>query len=156
MGYSTGGVAKLFNVSRETVRQWALEFGDYMSPGATPAKGAYRQFDDDDVRIMALISQSKQVGLSYEDIHAALKSGQRAEPTADLGAIQTSSVNASQVAALHNEITRLKEYIASNQQAFDKQAGQVELLERQLKDARDQINQLNREIGRLEGKLGDE
>ena len=84
MAYSTGTVAKLLNVSRETVRQWVLEFGDHMSEDANPPAGQYRKFSEDDVRICAYIAKARDIGTDTEQIHADLRAGSRAEPNTDV------------------------------------------------------------------------
>jgi len=155
MGYSTGAVGKFFDVSRETIRQWAIEYGDYLSPGANPAKGAYRQFTEDDMTVFAYIVQSKQFGLSPDDIAANLKSGMRAEPQTDFGSIKPSSDKPSQMAAYQKAITRLNDRVAELETLHERDNAQMELLKQQLEDARTRIDQLNREIGRLEANKDD-
>jgi len=150
MGYSTGAVGKFFDVSRETIRQWAIEYGDYLSPGANPAKGAYRQFTEDDMTVFAYIVQAKSGGLSPDDIAINLKNGERAEPTADMGSLKPSAERPSQIAAYQKELERVNAKVAELETQQQRDSAKIELLHAELQKARERIDQLNREIGRLE------
>ena len=91
MEYSTKHVELLYGVSHETVRRWTDEFSEYLSHNANPGKGRHRNFDDDDMRVLALIADYKKRGVLFEEIHAALKNGQRgngpALPAVDMQAM---------------------------------------------------------------------
>lgn len=79
MEYKSHHVQKMFDVSAETVRNWADEFSNYLSVTANPGTGRHRIFTHEDMRVFALVSQLKTSGLTYADIHASLENGQRGE-----------------------------------------------------------------------------
>ena len=155
MGYSTGHLANLFGVSRETVRKWAIEFEQYLSPGASPPKGQYRSFTDDDVRALALVSQSKDIGLTYEDVHASLKAGHRAEPKTDIAEVLPSS-DRRHVVVLKKRINDLEQRLDETERRAERSDMKAEMLQEQLDDTRKEIQRLNREIGRLEVRDDDD
>lgn len=142
-------VLELFDISRETVRQWAAEFADYLSPGANPGDRLPRLFTDDDMRVLALVSQMKDEGKRYADVHAALRNGQRAEPP-DKPAAQVELTATTRATTLQQQLTALLSERAELLATNANQAGKIELLERQLAEAQAEIKILNREIGRFE------
>lgn len=155
--YTTGTVAKLLGVSRETIRKWsnADKFGGFMSAGATPAENINRQFNDDDVRIFAYIHKSKQIGLSEDEIAAGLETGQRADLDEDIKTIVPAS-DRKQLSILQRQITEMKQSLLDAQAQHVKDETRIEFLEQHLTEAREEIKRLNREIGRLEARIDDE
>ena len=149
MAYTTGTVAKICGVSREAVRKWVDEFGQYMSESATPPKGEVRDFDDDDVRICALIAEYRNKGFNTDSIHAALKNGDRVEPDMSIQA-STPGLSQAKLAALERSVTALRGQIEALEKERDAAVTERDLLERQLSQARQEIKMLNREIGRLQ------
>lgn len=77
--FTTSQVAKRFGVADQTVKNWASEFADYLSPTATPQKGLKRSFTADDVAILALVHGMVGRGRDTGAAHAALQAGQRGE-----------------------------------------------------------------------------
>lgn len=153
--FTASYVLELFEVSRETVRQWSAEFADYLSPSANPGDRLPRQFTDDDMRVFSLVAKMKEEGKRYSDIHAALRNGQRAE-TPDKPAAQVELAATTRVTTLQQQLTNLLTERAELMATTSNQAGKIELLERQLSEAQAEIKLLNREIGRLEvGKGGE-
>jgi excisionase family DNA binding protein len=76
MIYTTGTVASLLRVSRETIRTWSDEFMGNLSAYASPGDGKHRQFSDEDVKVLAFVAQMKRMGRTYEEVHSALNSGE--------------------------------------------------------------------------------
>ena len=147
-------VLELFDISRETVRQWSAEFADYLSPGANPGDRLPRQFTEDDLRVFALVSNLKDEGKRYADIHAALRNGQRADPP-DKPAAQVELAATTRATTLQQQVTTLLQERAELLATNASQAGKIELLERQLAEAQAEIKILNREIGRFEAERDD-
>lgn len=77
MEYKSQDIQRTFDVSAETVRTWANEFEQYLSPTANPGTGRHRIFTEADLTVFALISETKDRGGTYEDAHVSLKTGQR-------------------------------------------------------------------------------
>lgn len=76
--FTTRHAQTLFRVaSSQTIRNWAKEFSEYLSPTATPTSGTTRHFTIEDMRVFALISEYSKQSRSFEEMHAALKAGER-------------------------------------------------------------------------------
>ncbi len=70
-------VAKAFDTTRSTIRNWTREFSDHLSPSANPPPGHARIFTTQDGQVFALVAAMRQNNAGYEAIHAALSSGER-------------------------------------------------------------------------------
>jgi DNA-binding transcriptional MerR regulator len=75
--FSTAQVAKRFGVADQTVKNWASEFAQYLSPTATPEAGKRRAFTAEDVAILALVHEMVGRGRDTSAAHAALQAGRR-------------------------------------------------------------------------------
>ena len=75
--FTSGQVAALFQITTETVRVWAQEFAEFLSPDANPGGKRNRRFDEDDLTVFALVSDLKTIGKTFQDAHVALSNGQR-------------------------------------------------------------------------------
>jgi len=80
MPITTKTVAVYFKRSGPTIRNWAREFADHLSPTGSPEAGKVREFTVDDMQVFDLIAKMKDQGKTYDEIHAALKSGARGDP----------------------------------------------------------------------------
>lgn len=149
MSYTTGNIADLIGVSRETVRQWTLEYGKHMSDGATPTEGAYRRYNDDDVRIFAYIVKSRTLGLDTDEVHKALSDGARADLDPDESSITSKATN-NQVTALRTQVESLKKQLVEAQRERAEQFGRIKQLETELKSAQDRIEALVEKAARAE------
>ena len=82
MAYTPKHVETIFKISQETVRMWAKEFTFYLSPTATPGKNKHRFFTQEDMQVFSLVKDLKKQGMTFAEIHANLKAGQRGDPPA--------------------------------------------------------------------------
>lgn len=73
--YKVGEVAKMFNINDQTLRVWCKQFADYLSPGATPPKGAVRDFDESDLRVLRYVQYALSRGHSYDEVWSQLRDG---------------------------------------------------------------------------------
>jgi DNA-binding transcriptional MerR regulator len=165
--YKSGDLQQLFKVSSETIRQWAIEFEQYLSPGASPGAGKMRLFSVDDLRVFSLVSDLKNMGKTFDEIHAALKSGQRGEiPVNDSEqSIELRSVR--QITLLRERLTQVegeRNQLAETVQDLRSKVGRLEgELERAdaatdksdevIKEQRDQISGLQKQILELSKEL---
>lgn len=156
-------MATLFRVSRETIRGWSNEFGDYLSRDATPGEGRTRQFNDDDVRVFALVAEMKEAKMQYADIHAALQNGQRADPPANATAL-VSNYDERRLAGLEKQIGDLRSQLVDIRKERDSALAKIEAYkevaeerkaetERLRLDTQHTIGELQREIGKLTALL---
>ena len=156
--YRTSQVADLFGVSTATVRNWAAEFVEYLSPTAKPSDGRRFAFTEDDLGVFSLVHQGVRRGLDYADVHAELKNGQRGEipeysgPPSDLVLREAPR----QLVLMRNEIERLNAEIEVLRTARDKAEGKIELLEKLLEQQLGQketaIRGLYEELARLKAQ----
>jgi DNA-binding transcriptional MerR regulator len=70
---TVGQASDRFGVSQRTIRTWASEFAGHLSPGANPAKGEVRGFNEDDMAVLANIARFRTQNMSYKEIHKALE-----------------------------------------------------------------------------------
>lgn len=69
-------VAQHLGVDRETVKTWTKEFAEHLSLTANPPKGKERQFGENDLRVLGLVSYYWEDDPDLEHIHAMLNSGE--------------------------------------------------------------------------------
>lgn len=162
--YLTSHLQTLFDISPQTVRNWAMDFARYLSPSAAPGRGHNRQFTEDDLRVFSLIAGMKKNGATSEEIHVALVSGQRGElpniaPNEIQALVMTDQARA--VTTLKQQITLLQTQLESTlgelQNSRDENnqlRGKVQLLTEQLKASQEEVRKLDRENAKLESRLG--
>jgi len=136
--YTTSQLSSRFNITAQTVKRYAGEFAAYLSPTATPEKNTPRRFTDDDLAVYQLIVTMKEEGKLFEQIHAALRSGERGIAPD----MNTSEMTVAQSTAQLRLLSRIRDLEAelANEQAARRKAelgqaaaeGKVELLEKQL------------------------
>ena len=159
MNYSTNHLKTLFRVSHTTIQNWCEEFADYLSPAARPEKGRKRTFNDADLAVFALVNELGKggAGMTFEDIHAMLQTGQRGEIPDTESALVTAALPVAlvaarqRVAALETQLAELQldsgKQITELQAVNHEQAGQIKLLKEMLAEANETIRQLEREAG---------
>lgn len=155
-----------------TVRNWAIEFAQYLSPTANPGEGKQRTFTVEDLRVIAIIAEYKRNGATYEDIHAALKVGVRGEAP-DISEQELKALSATQgekrasleIQALQRAIIDLREQLHRAEEKAAKVDSLVQDntrlqtlgqevqrhrddLQKRLDEAQHQIYELNRQLGR--------
>jgi DNA-binding transcriptional MerR regulator len=158
MSYTTQHLAVFFGRSKATVRNWAVEFADYLSPTATPEEGKVRYFTDEDLKVFALVADYKDRDQTYEQIHLALSSGLRGTPP-DLSEQEIQSLSTSErerrialeVEALQRTIVQLRQELHQTQEKAQKVdevnlenmrlKTRLELTQQQLEEVRKQTQQ---------------
>lgn len=145
MKYTTQHAQALFNVSHTTIKNWTAEFSDYLSPLATPESRKARQFTEEDLKVLALVAELKaNRAASFEDIHFALRSGQRGTlPDSISTTLAPTSTLVSGITQLQAVINDLNQQIEVERAEKFMAKGQVELLEKQLETAQEKIIELN-------------
>lgn len=171
--YTAQQVATMYQISDETVRKYAIEFIDYLSPTANPGDGRTRFFTEDDMRVLSYVVERKKTGAVFTDIHTELRNGQRGEPPAlepeEISALTTDTdrrrlelqveLLTGELQATRGELERLRQI---EKQALRNEA-KLEMLQEQLskteekyeqerRELQARINELERELGRLEGR----
>ena len=73
-------LSRAFAVSRNTIKNWILEYPEYFSAEANPAAaGTTRQFTNEDARVLSLIATMRREYRLKEEIAAALAAGDRGQ-----------------------------------------------------------------------------
>ncbi len=82
---TSGELARRLNVSRDTVRNYARDFSEFLSNEATGAgmPNAKRRYSWDDARTLATVANLRAKGLNVEQIRAALRDGERLDTVPD-------------------------------------------------------------------------
>lgn len=174
--YTVAHVCELHGIVQETVRQWVLEFSQYLSPTANPGKNKKRHFTVEDMRVLALVANMKDQSFTYEEIHASLQNGQRGDPPElDPNRLQLIATGERethltlQIAHFKDHITQLetqlqraqeqlkeldqyKERVTTQSVTITHLEREKGTLEEQLQEARAKIEELAREIGQAYGK----
>jgi DNA-binding transcriptional MerR regulator len=144
-------VANLFKIARETVRQYSMEFGSYLSSEANPGKNRTRVYNSSDMEVFALIVAMKGQGKQYPDIHAALLNGDRAQlPN---GTETTSLSNQPRYTQLQLKLDFLEKDAKEKELEIVRLAALLDRSDTQLSDARKEIRLLYEEIGRLKANI---
>lgn len=68
-------MADVLNVSPSTIRNWAIDFADYLSDNALKGESRHRRFSDDDLAVLYTIAELRRRGESFADIRAMIASG---------------------------------------------------------------------------------
>jgi len=161
--YRSSDVQKLFGVSHDTIRRWADEFQQYLSPSANPGTGKHRLFTSDDVEKMALIHEMRRTNQAADDIAAALATGQRGSIPDSVEARELDLRAGLQVQILQNELEQVQSELQASREDAQHWRDRAKTLEGQLEELRKQatdstaanetIIALNREIGKLQAML---
>lgn len=150
----TKQVAERLNKHENTVRNYAQQFAEFLSPA--PAKGEHRTFTDDDLRILGFISRLSDSGMRQPDILDALKR-KLSEGTPLPPVLPVSSpLDAQSLITL----PELKAQLASKDAEIKELEGRLDELRKQVEQHRqerdtylDQIKLLSEEIGGLKAEL---
>jgi len=147
--YNTRHVANLFNLSRETVRKWCLEFGEFLSPTGQGGGKRHRYFTDDDLRVFSFVAQSKKDGATYADITASLKNNARGEIPSDVQMLAVTSPQKDS-GLLQRQVAGLTQRVHDLEIELAERRGRESALTEQIGSLQKEIARLNREIGKLE------
>lgn len=148
--YTSKDICDYFAITRETVRLWSVTFADYLSPGATPAKGQQRNYNDDDLAVFALVSEMRAAGDNTDNILATLASGQRGDVPTGPARKLAGPVE------LRSELARVENRLQVVQADLLRAEGKIELLEAQNQALQDEIRDLYRELARFEAREDDD
>lgn len=161
----TGELAALLDVSTSSIKTWAQEFGDFLSPRAQGGSQLHRFFDDQDARIMGHIADLRKQNVSWDDIRANLS---RLEETnwQDLPDLPNAPPGVGPVPMMPTQAAETA--IEQQQQLFLKELAwrddRIDALEEELDSERaahnetrqeltDQLITAKGELGELHGKL---
>lgn len=152
MSYTTKHLYTTFGVSHQTIKNWAKDFADYMSPTARPEGNHQRRFTDEDVRVFDLVNRLKKQGNVNEEIRAALGAGQRGElPDMPNGIVSVSGTNT--LAITLQRVKVLEAELELYKALMNESEGQNKLLKEQLRQAQDELFDAKYELKQLKMNL---
>jgi len=70
----SSAVCTVLNMADSTLRKYAQEYGQYLSPSASGGGGKHREYTDHDVRVLKLVNDMKLAKESGDDIEVTLRS----------------------------------------------------------------------------------
>lgn len=76
-------VARLANVTPQTIRDFTKRYADFLSPQASPENGA-RLYTDEDTEILRTVAALRRSGISHSKIAAQLRSRNEVPPVVDV------------------------------------------------------------------------
>lgn len=132
-------VARLLQVNAHTVRRWCAAHADHLSPAANPARGGARTLTGRDLEVLRTVAQLRAQGLTGSQVNAQL-AGLTFPDVEDVDA------PASQDGPGAQESTALVPIALYAAERARWAAQEAELHAR--------IEELQREIGRMEGARG--
>ena len=160
----TGWIARYFNINNETVRTWSSQFSVYLSDNANPESGKTRYFTEEDLEVFALAYQMLvKGGGTYEQVREQLDDGMRGSVEM-VNAIISDADGEVKIIVLQKKIQDLTiqlenaqiangiavESVAKETQRADSAHEERERVQQKLDSANNQIQDLNRQIGKLE------
>ena len=139
--YSVNDLAKHYDISPNTLKNWASEFRDYLGDGANANP---RFYVENDLQALNLVSHLRQQNKPYTEIHKALEQGDRMEATpVNASAIppDNDTPNNELMTKLTATVARFEGELTATKQERDRLISQVEnernrandLLERAIK-----------------------
>jgi len=69
---NVGELAEMFDVTPNTVRNWAKRYAEFLSAGANPGVGHQRTFSTRDVNVFSFVSSYLADGLNHDEIRGAI------------------------------------------------------------------------------------
>ena len=157
-------VALRLKIAPSTVRQWAAEYREFMSPHAAGGEGRHRSFTELDMRVLYFIREAKDRNQRFEEIAPVLKNLQD-DAWTDLPFIPEEQNMASvpmvpEAAAqgaldaerrsLLREISFLHEQFRGREAVYREQ---IQNKDMQLKEQHERIATLMRELGEVDVEL---
>lgn len=79
MKFRVADVAQILKVEKNIVKSWAYKFSDYLNPNANPPTGKSREFQIEDIRVMAYILMNWEDEPDIESIKIGLNSNSQYE-----------------------------------------------------------------------------
>jgi len=157
----TGDLEKRFGVSGTTIRRWIEAFGDFLTDDAKKVEMRQRRFTEEDYIVLATINSFSKTGFPFAHIKEKLSEGYRIDdPTAaTVGYTDGRLVPAAAVEQIIDSVeirVELEQVKAERDKLLelaDNYRQENKELRGEVKDWQKQVIELQREIGRLEGRL---
>jgi len=149
--FTTSQAGERLNIVPATIKNWANEFMNYLSPSATPEPGRTRMFTFEDLRVFTTIARLRRSKTHIADIHHILQSGERDELPPAAG--KSLAPYPPAMAALKREISDLNGELERYRVENEQQRGSLRTFEKLLEQKEQRIRDLYREMALLELRL---
>lgn len=70
----SSALVSILNMAESTLRKYARDYAQYLSPSGTGGAGRHRDYTDHDVRVLKLVRDMKMQNVSADDIEITLQS----------------------------------------------------------------------------------
>lgn len=125
--YTPTQVARRANVHSNSIRNWAREYGEFLSPQTSP-----RLFTDEDVQVLCAVAALRKSGVPPNEVAERIREREQAPPVVD----------ATPTASLHEAPQAHIEVQSSVHYGYNAVASRLEALERRVDANRvDEIRQ---------------
>lgn len=145
--YQNKHIQAMFNISPASVRIWANDFADYLSPSANPPAGQTRKFTDNDIRVFATISRLKDFNNTVDEIKTELENGVLDDAPVQVPNELVDIAGNSAVLLIIEKLDDFEERLSALETGGDAR------LQNQITDKDQEIGNLREEIGRLKALL---
>lgn len=151
MAYKRNDVAQHFQRGDETIRRWSIEFAAYLSSTAN-SQGRNKSFyTDADMERLDLIHRMYEKGNNTEDIHLALKSGQKGHFD---GFLRNMRVILNEAQALQlKELVQRTEEMEREIEVLKRKNSELLAENKSIPSLQSKIDDLNQQIGALKYQL---
>jgi DNA-binding transcriptional MerR regulator len=165
---NTTKLAKLINVSPDTVRRWTNDYRDYLSPTGAPVKGQTRVLTPHDMAVLAHIAVLRDTGLSHEEVTRRLDDllagdWQDLPPSPHEWLDETETVAVAEaaeraremvtIAALQSELRHTQQALEAAQARAESLQGELDALRAQQDASQETIHGLEIEVERAKGEV---
>jgi DNA-binding transcriptional MerR regulator len=151
MAYKRNDVAQHFQRGDETIRRWSIEFADYLSSTANSQGRNKSSYTDGDMERLDLIHRMYEKGNSTEDIHLALKNGQKGQFDGFLRNLRV-VLNEAQALQLQQLVQRTEE-MEREIETLKRRNSELLAENKSIPTLQSKIDDLNQQIGALKYQL---
>lgn len=144
-------VARIVDVSPQTIRLWSDRYAEFLSPSAKPERGEIRDFTEDDVRVLLTIKRESDRRLTFEELVEILKSGDRVEEIPDPVEVEE-DVPVSEHAMALAKITALQRELNTIREQHNRE---VDRLFEEIKELKTDRDEALEEVGKREQMISD-
>ncbi len=150
--YTTGELAARLSVSRDTIRNYARDFGEFLSKEATGLEpNARRRYSEHDALVLATAADLRSRGLTVEQVRESLRSGRLVDVLPDVPSPAETEARQNIALIARAEFDRALDRVAQLESELD---GLRSERDRAIERWQADTSELNSHIQRLEGELG--
>lgn len=149
--YTTTSVARQLSVSPNSIRNWCIEYGEFLSD--TARRKSRRQLNEDDVLVLATVENMRQAGMPHSGIKLELRNGVRVEsvPPAPTREADTARNQIQLVAK--NDLDHALERESALMKQLDTALSERDAYQVSSEQANTRILELERDLGELRGEI---